>query len=257
MKWRNLTGRVCAWIPLAVCIPVTIVATDVQILDPNSNVKGPVTGEALIRAISPTVQPPPFPGNQFVSVWFLQVVKLCRAGIDRGVTLAFIANTAGTFNLSSDQIIYLNHTGVSEELIKAMIEHDQLIAAGLVSIAASQVSLPTVLLDLAITATTSAPTVLKPVTHSDHSSIQSTLPSLTHSNLTPLPPPSSSPSSSTPSVEFRPTIIVRSQDLEPDWSLLLKDEEQAPEQPDCLYRVRLPYAVKLTDPIIVLHYRGY
>jgi hypothetical protein len=49
----------------------------------------------------------------------------------------------------------------------------------------------------------------------------------------------------------RDSIIVRSDAPEPDWATLLNPEDEAPQQPTALYQVRAPYAVKLTDPIIV------
>lgn len=54
-----------------------------------------------------------------------EVVKLAQAGLDDNVMLAFVTNSPHTFNLSSDQIIYLNDIGVSGEVVSAMLQHDQ------------------------------------------------------------------------------------------------------------------------------------
>src|SRR5512141_197870 len=56
------------------------------------------------------------PGNQLpvgvlLSGWVAEFVKLAQAGLEPNVLLSFI-DTAGTFNLTADQIIYLHDIGV-------------------------------------------------------------------------------------------------------------------------------------------------
>ena len=53
------------------------------------------------------------------------VIKLANAGLDQGVMLAFITNSPSTFNLSSDEIIYLNDLGVASSVVQAMMQRDQ------------------------------------------------------------------------------------------------------------------------------------
>jgi hypothetical protein len=69
------------------------------------------------------------PGS-YVSPWLLDIIKLSRAGIDEGVMLTFI-DSAGTFNLETEQIIYLRNAGVSTAIISAMLQHDSEVIAGL------------------------------------------------------------------------------------------------------------------------------
>lgn len=53
-----------------------------------------------------------------------EVAKLAQAGLGEDVMLAYIGNVNGTFNLGSDQIVYLNDLGVSSTVVKAMIQSD-------------------------------------------------------------------------------------------------------------------------------------
>jgi len=71
------------------------------------------------------------------------VVKLAQGGVDESVMLSFITNSTGTFNLDSDQIVYLNDLGVSGTVIAAMIQHDHLLReAASASTAASPPAAP-------------------------------------------------------------------------------------------------------------------
>ena len=53
------------------------------------------------------------------------VAKLAQAGVDESVMLAFVTNSSSIFNLTSDQIIYLNDIGVPGTVVTAMIQHDE------------------------------------------------------------------------------------------------------------------------------------
>src|ERR1051325_6233760 len=79
------------------------------------------------NAIHPKLSPSP-PGA-YVSAWLLDVIKLSQARIDETVMLTFV-DSAGTFNLDADQIIFLRDLGVSTDLITAMIQHDFEILSG-------------------------------------------------------------------------------------------------------------------------------
>lgn len=65
----------------------------------------------------------------YVSPWVSEVTKLVEANVDTGVVLEFI-NGAGTFGLTSPQIISLTEQGVSSEVVTAMIQHDAEYASG-------------------------------------------------------------------------------------------------------------------------------
>lgn len=48
-----------------------------------------------------------------------------RAGVEARVITSYITNSAGIFNLTADQIIYLKNEGVSPQILSVMIQHDQ------------------------------------------------------------------------------------------------------------------------------------
>jgi hypothetical protein len=74
------------------------------------------------QVVSTPTTPPP---DINVSGPAAEVIKLARAGLDESVLLAFVTNSTSTFNLNSDQIIYLNDIGVPATVLTAMIQHDQ------------------------------------------------------------------------------------------------------------------------------------
>jgi len=60
----------------------------------------------------------------------MDVIKLAQSRIDDSIMLMFI-DSAGTFNLDPDQIIYLRDLGLPAEIITGMIQHDIEIVSGL------------------------------------------------------------------------------------------------------------------------------
>ncbi len=76
------------------------------------------TGRVVSVANSPASSPN-------VSAPTAEIVKLTQAGVDENVMLSYVTNSAYTFGLSSDDIIYLNDIGVPGTVVTAMIQHDQ------------------------------------------------------------------------------------------------------------------------------------
>src|SRR5215471_10988301 len=64
-----------------------------------------------------------------LSPWLTEVVKLSKAKVDEGVIVAYI-DSAGTFNLGAEQIIYLRDQGLANEIIGAILEHDYELLSG-------------------------------------------------------------------------------------------------------------------------------
>lgn len=89
-------------------------------LAPPSDMDDPAPA-ALPAPSTGTVLPP----NIRPSSPLADVVKMAQSGVDEAVVLAFITNATGTFSLGSEEIIYLNDLGVSNELITAMMDRDQ------------------------------------------------------------------------------------------------------------------------------------
>jgi hypothetical protein len=77
----------------------------------------------------------PVPAKIRLSAPSAELVKLASSGVDQGVMLAYVTNSASTFNLTADEIIYLNDMGVPGPVVTAMIQRDQALkAAGVVAL---------------------------------------------------------------------------------------------------------------------------
>jgi hypothetical protein len=59
-----------------------------------------------------------------VSPAVAEVIRLAQSGVGDDVVLAYIQNSAGGFNLSADQILYVRDVGLSSEIISAMLNKD-------------------------------------------------------------------------------------------------------------------------------------
>lgn len=70
---------------------------------------------------TPENSPPPANANPQLD----QVLKLARAGVDKSIVMAYVTNSPGAFNLSPDDIVYLNDLGVSQDVVTAMLQRDQ------------------------------------------------------------------------------------------------------------------------------------
>ena len=64
------------------------------------------------------------PSDVSLSRSALQILQLTQAGMDESVITSFISNS-GIFQLSADQIVYLNDLGVSSGVIQVMLAHDR------------------------------------------------------------------------------------------------------------------------------------
>jgi hypothetical protein len=166
----------------------------------------------------------PSPAILSMSPWFYEVERLAKARVDDTVIFAYINNTAGTFNLTADQVIYLKKLGLSPQVINTMIDHDQEIISGVRP-------LPT-----------SAPPPFPP-------EVQTALAAKFHpSNPAPAPgsiiaPPSALPWNS---------IIAPDDDADQAGMLVYVEPDDVPDQPASAGPVRMPYPVKLNDPIVIL-----
>ena len=88
-------------------------------------------------AVQPISANQPLPAKIQLSAPAAELVKLAQSGVDQGVMLAFVTNSQSIFNLSAEEIIYLNDVGVPSPVVTAMIQRDQsLKAAGVAALAA-------------------------------------------------------------------------------------------------------------------------
>jgi len=158
----------------------------------------------------------------YVSPWVDEVERLTKARVDEGVVLAYVINSAGTFNLTADQIVRLKGLGVSSQVINAMIQHDQELISGARPLtAASPPSLPAAFqAALATHPQPAAATTAPPVT----------------------------PAASAPA----PTQVIANDDSTAGGDWIYVEPDDVPDQPASAGPVRVPYPVKLNDPIIIL-----
>jgi hypothetical protein len=159
-----------------------------------------------------------------LSPWYYEIQRLTQAGVEDGVVLSYIYNSAGTFNITADQVIALRNLGASPQVISAMMRHDRQLITG---------ERP-----LTATATPAFPP-----------DVQAALAASLH--------PAGQPSPQPATVETPPpapsTPIVAPED-EPGTvgTLGWAESDYPPDPPQGPYPVRLPYPVKLSDPIIML-----
>ena len=190
-------------------------ATPPQTASPSSTAAPATPGTADGKSLA---------SNRYLSPWFYEIERLTQAGVEETVVLSYINNSAGTFNLTADQIISLKNLGVSPQVISAMIEHDRELISGErpLTVSASPPLPPSVQAALDATFhTMSAP---------------STQPT---SLANPLPPPNRS-------------IIAPDDEPGAGGMWIWVEPDDVPDQPASAGPVRMPYPVKLSDPIIVL-----
>jgi len=171
----------------------------------------------------------PHPPNLQPSRWTTDIVRLVQSGIDESVLVAFV-RTSGQFNLTSDQIVFLNELGLSWQVIDAMLEHDLRLASIQTSpvarsepgsnhaTATNNVVIP-VHPGLAVTSGKASLPIENPVAAAPQPTA-----------LQPVVPPNSE--AATLSGPIEPRLVTQKKKL--------------------LYPVREPYPVELTAPILVL-----
>lgn len=84
-----------------------------------------------------------------------EVVRLAQAGAEESVIVAYVQK-APAYSVSADEIIYLQDLGISDAVIKVLVEHGQ------VDVAATTPSVPTTNVPPAPATTSAAPVVVTP-----------------------------------------------------------------------------------------------
>jgi hypothetical protein len=127
------TNALAAAVATNLPAPAEVVATNFPVPpDPTEAARPLVPDPAAAEAR-------PLPAGLYGSPSFMEVVRMANAGVESGLMMSFVTNSAGTFNLGADQIIYLKDIGVSHEVIAKMIEHDLAISTGSFQVTASTV----------------------------------------------------------------------------------------------------------------------
>ncbi|PYJ02920.1 MAG: hypothetical protein DME25_14480 [Verrucomicrobia bacterium] len=88
-------------------------------------------------AVRPITAEKPLPPDIKLTAAAADVIKLADSGVEQSILLAYITNSTSTFNLGSDEIIYLNDLGIPSTVVTAMIEHDQVLKEALTAQAAA------------------------------------------------------------------------------------------------------------------------
>jgi hypothetical protein len=83
----------------------------------------PVAPETAAPPVTPVTPPP----DIYPTSPLAQVVRLTQAGVDQGVIMTYITNSASTFNLDSEKIIYASDAGVPSGMVTVMMQRDQLL----------------------------------------------------------------------------------------------------------------------------------
>ena len=81
--------------------------------------------ELAEAAVKPISTEKPLPANIKLTGPVSEVVKLAESGVDESVMMAFVTNSTNPFNLSVEEIIYLNDIGVPGSVVTAMIQRDE------------------------------------------------------------------------------------------------------------------------------------
>ncbi len=75
--------------------------------------------------VKPVLTERPLPATIRANGPVADILKLADSGVDEAVLLAFITNSTSMFNLSADEIIYLNDIGIPGTVVTTILEHDK------------------------------------------------------------------------------------------------------------------------------------
>jgi hypothetical protein len=103
--------------PIVSAVPSTTVVAQTA---PGASVREPAPNEE-----TPHIEqrvPPAQPAN--VSPGVQEIVKLAQAGVGEETMLTYIERYPSAYNVTADQIVYLNDLGVSTTVVNAMMKHD-------------------------------------------------------------------------------------------------------------------------------------
>lgn len=142
MKMRNLT----LWSSVLLTMSFPLAGDSAQatgstlnqtnaLMSPTNAATGPPPSAPKPPTAPTAIVKPSLPANVALSPTAAEVVRMADANVEPNVILSFVNNANGTFNLGSSQIIYLRDLGVKDEVLTAMIQHDQTLTGGAVSAA--------------------------------------------------------------------------------------------------------------------------
>ncbi len=191
--------------------------------------------------LPPSALPPQPQGTNtakpYTSFWLSEVLKLAQAGLAEDVMLSYIDNSPGTFNLGADHIIALRNFGVSGDVINAMIQHDADVKSGRRKVPASTIPTSEPLLPIAVSP--------KTATNSATATAVGQAPTTPAVQIVVDEPEAAFAESWEPEPGTAAPVVVAKSCI-PARRPYVQGLDTKP-----VYRVREPYPVKLTDPILV------
>src|SRR5438445_7298891 len=99
---------------------------------PAENPAEPEISDAPVKPISTEK---PIPSNIRPTESLAGMIRLANSGVDENVMLAYVTNSASTFSLGLEEIIYLNDIGVPALVVTAMLQHDHMMVESAVNAA--------------------------------------------------------------------------------------------------------------------------
>ena len=217
-------------------------AQDQPQLLPNRPESGPALPLSSAVRVNTNTTSKSVPPGPYVSPWLMDVIRLAQSRIDDSIILTFI-DSAGTFNLDPDQIIYLRDLGVSAEVITTLIQHDLEITSGLRQMPASPSASPSAI-------------------HWNFARSESPEKSQPAVPPAPTPVPTAEPvpllDGSAPLISEnpRPEDVTISPDDLASVPRRLGCQKQNVSPRQVISPVRQPYPVQLVDPIIMIRGQG-
>jgi hypothetical protein len=185
----------------------------------------------------PQAAPIPAPPSRF-SAWTKEVIKMAQAGVGEDVILTYI-DSAGTFNLGADEIVYLRDLGVSSQVMVSMIQHDSDIVSGALPLTMTAPPSPDVPTPTLIAVNDDVPNAPPQTTVSTTAApAQASVPVVATE-----PAPDQATVASDPQIALPATPVNAS---------LFTQGNQTPRVQKLVYPVREPNPVELVPPITVI-----
>ncbi|MGH7968863.1 MAG: hypothetical protein ACREIC_09075, partial [Limisphaerales bacterium] len=181
----------------------------------------------------------------YTSPWAGEVTKMAQAGISEQILRAYVQNTPGTFNLKPEQIIFLRDLGVSDDVIGAMLRHDQQVALGYRPVIATTVPSSAALLQSWFTQPAPSLASMSPTPAAGGQPLATNLPSSVTVTSPVVVPAANSPNQGAFATEPAGTEVQAEQSR----AVCQRVTPAAAAEPE--YPVREPYPVELTAPIAV------
>ena len=241
MKTRTSLARAFGLALLAAALSDATAQEPLQ-LSPNRPGNSPAIPLSSAAPENTNTTPKSVPPGAYVSPWLMDVIRLEQSRIDDSIILTFI-DSAGTFNLDPDQIIYLRDLGVSAEVITTLIQHDLEITSGLRQMPTSPSASPS-----AIHwnfARSESPEKSQPAVSPTQSPAHTAVPVTTSDSSSPLF-----------SEDSRPEEVTISPDDLANVPRRLGCQTQSVSPRQMISPVRQPYPVQLIDPIIMVRGSG-